>query len=66
MFDRDGDGKITQEELKAVLGGENVQSGLPPSELQKIGELMQEFDTNKDGVIDFEEFCAMMKSQSPP
>mmetsp|Transcript_19273 Transcript_19273/g.48217 ORF Transcript_19273/g.48217 Transcript_19273/m.48217 type:complete len:473 (+) Transcript_19273:418-1836(+) len=66
VFDRDGDGKITQEELKTVLGGENLQTGLPPSELQKIGELMQEFDTNKDGVIDFEEFCAMMKSQSPP
>merc|ERR1712232_555674 len=60
VFDRNGDGKISQEELKAVLGdtsvGDTLGKGL-------VEQLMGEVDGNGDGVIDFEEFMAMMKKQ---
>jgi len=58
LFDKNGDGKISQEELKAVLDNDEVQS---VAGAQAIAELMKEIDGNGDGVIDFEEFMAMMK-----
>jgi len=56
-FDLDGDGKITREELATVLNGGNVQEALGSNKIEKI---IAEVDSNGDGCIDFEEFCAMM------
>jgi len=66
IFDKDGDGTIEMNELELMLmedsngclekAGVNVQKA-------EVKALMKEFDTNHDGVIDFEEFMVMMKSQ---
>jgi len=57
MFDADGSGKIDNEEVKALLQGEELQN-LCSSEAIKTA--MDEIDTNGDGEIDFEEFMQMM------
>jgi len=57
LFDRNGDGKISQDELKQVLGDSDVNNVLG-NEIQK---LMQEVDGNGDGQIDFDEFMSMMR-----
>lgn len=58
VFDRNGDGKISQEELKMVLGDGTVTDMLGKD---AVDSLMTEVDGNGDGFIDFEEFMAMMK-----
>jgi len=61
LFDRNGDGKISQEELRAVLDNEDVESVCGA---KAIAELMKEIDGNGDGVIDFQEFMSMMRGQA--
>jgi len=59
VFDKNDDGRISKQELKDVLGTQEVMQvckGLKAS----VEELMKEVDKNGDGFIDFEEFCAMM------
>lgn len=63
VFDLDGDGKITREELDKVLNGGNVRNALGAS---KIDKMIKEVDTNGDGTIDFEEFFAMMTTRPKP
>jgi len=58
MFDKNGDGKISQEELKAVLENDEVKDVAGAGH---IAELMKEIDGNGDGVIDFDEFMKMMR-----
>jgi len=54
LFDKDGNGTISPDEIKEVLGfGEG--------DTEMIDKLIEEVDENKDGEIQFEEFCAMMK-----
>ncbi|KAL3888109.1 hypothetical protein ACJMK2_000490 [Sinanodonta woodiana] len=50
-FDKDGDGTITKTEIKLVF----KESGLELDDAS-LQELMEEADTNKDGVISFDEF----------
>jgi len=57
VFDKNGDGKISQDELKEVLGDEDIQSEFHTS----LAELMKQIDENGDGMIDFSEFMAMMR-----
>uniref|UniRef100_A0A6B2G2W3 Calmodulin-2 B (Trinotate prediction) n=1 Tax=Myxobolus squamalis TaxID=59785 RepID=A0A6B2G2W3_MYXSQ len=58
VFDKDGDGKITKDELKRVMTqlGENLCE-------EEIVEMMHEADTDGDGNVDFKEFCKMMNAK---
>ncbi|CAK8989836.1 unnamed protein product [Durusdinium trenchii] len=58
VFDRNGDGHISTQELKQVLQSSEVEDALG---LKAIADLMVEVDSNGDGMIDFEEFMAMMR-----
>ena len=61
MFDRDGNGKISLEELQQVCQDDSLQKNFGgPS---KLIEMIKEFDLNGDGGIDFDEFMAMLSSQ---
>ncbi len=54
MFDKDGNGFITAEELKMVLGGlSNIDD-------QIWRDIIKETDVNGDGQISLEEFTEMM------
>jgi len=58
VFDQDGDGRITLDELKQILENgavEHVFEGC------KSEDLLREVDANGDGSIDFEEFMEMMR-----
>merc|ERR1719446_1983742 len=57
VFDRNGDGNISKDELKQVLNSEDVEGALGT---KAIAELMLEIDSNGDGMIDFKEFMGMM------
>jgi len=63
VFDRNGDGKISLDELKQVLEDEGVGAALKDSKLQSAEELMKEIDGDGNNMIDFEEFMAMMKGK---
>lgn len=60
VFDRDGDGKISREEIAAILndGGSDV-AGVA---VREIADLMKDLDKNGDGLIDFDEFMQMMRA----
>jgi calcium-dependent protein kinase len=63
VFDQDGDGKISQAELKAILEtDEDVQRSLG-GEMSAIEQIMLEVDTDGDGQIDFYEFMEMMRDK---
>jgi len=54
MFDKDGNGLISSDEIKEVLG-----FGKTLSE-EAVNEIINQVDENGDGQISFEEFVAMM------
>ena len=58
MFDKDGSGKIDNEEVIELLSGEDLSNFVSK---EAVGEALKEIDENGDGEIDFEEFIAMMK-----
>merc|ERR1712070_374776 len=58
-FDRNNDGKISQDELKIVLGDDDVKN----SAAGDIAEILKKFDGNGDGLIDFDEFMQLMRAQ---
>jgi len=58
VFDRNGDGHISTQELKQVLQSSEVEDALG---IKAIADLMVEVDSNGDGMIDFEEFMTMMR-----
>ena len=55
LFDKNGDGRITTQELGTVM--RSLAQNPSESELQ---DMINEVDTNSDGNIDFSEFLAMM------
>jgi len=60
VFDRNGDGKISLQELKAVFEDESVGNVLSANE-QSAEQIMKEVDSDGNGEIDFDEFMNMMK-----
>ena len=58
MFDKDGNGKISKEELKLVMKnlGENLTD-------EEINEMIREADDDGDGHVDFDEFVKMMQTK---
>merc|ERR1712039_119519 len=59
QFDKNGDGKLSMDELKLVLETEGVSSIKNNRELE---DLIKEVDKDGNGEIDFEEFMQMMQS----
>ena len=57
LFDRNGDGKITARELKTAMS--SIDNADVP--LEDCNEMINEADTNGDGVVDVNEFIDMMK-----
>ena len=65
IYDLDGDKKISRDDLKTML-----EESLRENELRFRKELIEqlvestfeEADTNKDGFIDFDEYCALYQS----
>ena len=55
LFDKDGDGSITP----AELAGQMAKMGLPLT-YQELNDLMNDIDTNGDGIISFHEFSAIL------
>eukprot|EP00933_Yihiella_yeosuensis_P082330 TRINITY_DN9617_c0_g2_i1.p1 TRINITY_DN9617_c0_g2~~TRINITY_DN9617_c0_g2_i1.p1 ORF type:complete len:508 (+),score=149.82 TRINITY_DN9617_c0_g2_i1:95-1618(+) len=60
VFDRNGDGQISMEELNQVLGDKDIEDVMGT---QAIAELLREVDGNGDGYIDFKEFMQMMRGE---
>ncbi|CAK0844626.1 unnamed protein product [Prorocentrum cordatum] len=61
VFDIDGDGRISPEELRQVLRSGSVDEMLAAQDGDAIVEAV---DRNGDGLIDFEEFMEMMRGSS--
>lgn len=61
LFDIDGDGHITPEELLSMLT--TVDNTLEES---SVGDLMSKADLDGDGVISFEEFYTLLMGKPPP
>jgi len=62
-FDIDGSGAISKSELKHVLGDDEVQGAMQLSCKQveeELDKLFDQIDGNGDGMIDFDEFFAMV------
>eukprot|EP00330_Aristerostoma_sp_ATCC50986_P000951 CAMPEP_0114579374 /NCGR_PEP_ID=MMETSP0125-20121206/3759_1 /TAXON_ID=485358 ORGANISM="Aristerostoma sp., Strain ATCC 50986" /NCGR_SAMPLE_ID=MMETSP0125 /ASSEMBLY_ACC=CAM_ASM_000245 /LENGTH=105 /DNA_ID=CAMNT_0001770071 /DNA_START=1045 /DNA_END=1362 /DNA_ORIENTATION=- len=57
MFDKDGNGKISPDELKQVLGNNQVYAQKDNS---FWNELIKEADIDGDGEIDYNEFITLM------
>ncbi|KAK7363739.1 hypothetical protein VNO77_05893 [Canavalia gladiata] len=58
-FDKDNSGYITRDELETAM----TQHGM--GDEATIKEIISEVDTDNDGRINYEEFCAMMRSGMP-
>lgn len=62
VFDRDGSGSISREELADVLCNDGLKAAMGDESVTRV---LRECDTNKDGRIDFKEFMAMLR-RGPP
>jgi len=61
IFDRNGDGKICNKEIAAVLNDDDVKNAAA----KDLADIMKDIDTNGDGEIDFQEFMQMMRGSGP-
>merc|ERR1719382_2390503 len=58
VFDKNGDGRITKDELAAVLSDGDVNEAYGDA----VATIMKDTDANNDGEIDFAEFKEMMNN----
>ncbi|CAK8564378.1 unnamed protein product [Lathyrus sativus] len=58
-FDKDNSGHITREELETAMTKHGI------ADEATIKDIISEVDTDNDGRINYEEFCAMMRSGMP-
>ena len=66
VFDKDGSGSLSTDELHAVL---TRPGGGVPLTREEVEELIREFDVNQDGELQYEEFAALWASSqgiAPP
>eukprot|EP00746_Dinoflagellata_sp_MGD_P033088 gnl/MRDRNA2_/MRDRNA2_178851_c0_seq1.p1 gnl/MRDRNA2_/MRDRNA2_178851_c0~~gnl/MRDRNA2_/MRDRNA2_178851_c0_seq1.p1 ORF type:complete len:258 (+),score=37.30 gnl/MRDRNA2_/MRDRNA2_178851_c0_seq1:110-883(+) len=56
IYDQNGDGEITKEEVRAVM----LREGQHPTE-KELTDMIARYDANRDGTINFSEFCAVMQ-----
>lgn len=61
VFDGDGDGKISVEELRLVLSTLGLKEG---KRVEDCKEMIKKVDMDGDGMVNFEEFKKMMKAGS--
>ncbi|CBI28240.3 unnamed protein product, partial [Vitis vinifera] len=59
VFDGDGDGLISVEELRLVLSSLGLKEG---KRLEDCKEMIRKVDMDGDGMVNFEEFKKMMKA----
>ena len=59
VFDKDGSGALSADEMRAVL--KRADGGAPLSD-KEINKIIEKFDTNGDGELQIEEFSAMWMS----
>ncbi len=55
FFDKDGSGMLSRDEIKEVLASSDESSA------EAIDKIVQEMDTNGDGMISYKEFTELMK-----
>ncbi|XP_076911705.1 putative calcium-binding protein CML36 [Bidens hawaiensis] len=63
FIDNDGDGRITREQLEAIL---NRIGGSEPLIREELSSMINEIDKNGDGIITLEEFGAISAAFAPP
>jgi len=56
FFDLDGSGTIQTHEIKEILGRVNAELAVDGA----VKKIFERIDVNKDGIIDFDEFCTFM------
>ncbi|CAN6468512.1 unnamed protein product [Victoria cruziana] len=59
VFDEDGDGLISAQELQSVLGKLGLGDGY---EIEGVRQMIRSVDRNHDGHVDFQEFKIMMRN----
>jgi len=59
VFDLDGSGFIDRTELKAMMASLETKSFRAPPE-EEVDAMLNDADQNRDGKIDYEEFCKVM------
>lgn len=63
-FDLDGSDCISLQELRQVLGDQDVKEAMHLDGGERIDAILNEIDTNGDGNIDFQEFMRMVRADA--